>query len=324
MTDFMKARSSTSLSHSEKDKVLEKLSLLADEPIEEPALFRFDVFAKQLVGFLLDDKLPSPYAIAVHGEWGGGKTSLIRRVFNVLKEDPRKKDKDWRVLWFDAWEYERLDPAAALMEKIAHEYEDRNKNFKEALKGFAFFSLDIALRRAINMGLKEALEHFESSVKEIPTIRQRLSEMIGEEGRLVVFVDDLDRCHIDNTLEILEAIKLFLNAKGAVFVLAVDMTNLERAWDLRYRGYKTANIEGKDYLDKIFQLRLSLPPKEGEAIRGYIKELADSLPDNLHAVVAEGCPPNLRKIKRVLSLIYFLGKGSDDKTFDKDFSLIVI
>ena len=51
------------------------------------------------------------------------------------------------------------------------------------------------------------LKHFESAVEEIPTIIQKLSEMIGN-GRLIVFVDDLDRCHADNTIGILEAIKL--------------------------------------------------------------------------------------------------------------------
>lgn len=87
---------------------------------------------------------------------------------------------------------------------------------------------DIVLRSATQMTLKEAQEHFESSIDQTPTISKKLSEMIGEE-RLIVFVDDLDRCHVDNALGIMEAVKLFLNAEGAIFVVAVDMKKLERA-----------------------------------------------------------------------------------------------
>jgi hypothetical protein len=92
---------------------------------------------------------------------------------------------------------------------------------------------------------------------------------------------------------------------------------------MRYQGHEMAKMEGKDHVDKIFQLKLSLPPpKEIEAISGYIRWLAASLPDELSKLIAEGCPPNLRKIKRILNLIYFLAKGTKEEAFDKDFPLI--
>ena len=168
------------------------------------------------------------------------------------------------------------------------------------------------------MTLKEAQEHFESSIEQTPTISKKLSEMIGEE-RLIVFVDDLDRCHVDNALGIMEAVKLFLNAEGAIFVVAVDMKKLERAWDLRYKGYEMAKMEGNDHVDKIFQLKLSLPPKETEAIREYIELLAASLSDNVGRLIAKGCPLNLRKIKRILNLIYFLAKETRRRSICQGF-----
>jgi len=88
--------------------------------------------------------------------------------------------------------------------------------------------------------------------------------MIGD-GKLIVFIDDLDRCDVDKALGILEAIKPFLNARGTIFVVAVDMKKIERAGELKYRGSSAGIIEGRDHVDKIFQLKLSLPPKEGEA-----------------------------------------------------------
>jgi hypothetical protein len=309
----------------EKNKVLERLSLLHDEPDRESKLFQFDKFAKQLANIILDEKLHTPYAIAVHGEWGEGKTSLIGHAHNLLISAVKEQNKDWKVLWFDAWEYERLDPVAALLQRISNLYAEgeRNQKFREAINGLASIFSDVVLRSAIHMTLKEAREHFESSIEQIPTISEKLSKMIGE-GRLIVFVDDLDRCHVDNALGIMDAIKLFLHAEGAIFVVAVDMKKLERAWDLRYKGYEIAKMEGKDHADKIFQLKLSLPPKEAEAIKEYVRWLATSLPPDLSQLIAEGCPPNLRKIKRILNLIYFLSKGTPEEGFDKVFPLIVI
>jgi hypothetical protein len=83
-------------------------------------------------------------------------------------------------------------------------------------------------------------------------------------------------------------------------------------------------MEGRARLDKIFQLRLSLPPKEVAAIREYIRLLAASSPDNLSQLIAEGYPPNLRKIKRILNLVYLLVKGTQKETFVEDFPLIAV
>jgi KAP family P-loop domain len=178
-------------------------------------------------------------------------------------------------------------------------------------------------RATSGLSVKEIQKHFESSVKDIPTITKQLQRMVGN-GRLIVFIDDLDRCIIENALGILDAIKLFLNAKNVLFVIAVDMTKLERAWMLRYHRIKTGLLEGREHIDKIFQLKLSLPPKRQTDIESYIKKLASSLPDRERKLLTEGCPPNPRKIKRVLNLLYFLVKESDDDMFEKYFPLLVI
>jgi predicted KAP-like P-loop ATPase len=198
------------------------------KPDRESKLFQFDKFAKQLANLILDDKLHTPYAIAIPGEWGEGKTSLIGQAHDLLISAIKEQNKDWKVLWFDAWEYERLDPVAALLQRIAHLYAEgeRNRHFKEAIKGLASFFPDIVLRSATQLTLKEVQEHFKSSIEQTPAISEKLSEMIAE-GRLIVFVDDLGRCHVENALGILEAVKLFLNAEGAIFVVAVDMKNLK-------------------------------------------------------------------------------------------------
>jgi len=219
-------------------------------------------------------------------------------------------------------QYERIDPVAALFQKISIQF-DKNSNFKRSMKGLVYTFSDVALRAKTGLSLDDVKKNFDASVKDIPTITQQLEKML-EGRRLVVFIDDLDRCNVENSLRILESIKLFLNAKGIIFVIAVDMEKLERAWALRYNQTDTAIQEGKDHIEKIFQLRLTLPPKDKRHLQSYVNELASSLPDEIKNLVVNGCPHNPRKIKRILNLVYFLSKEMPDKDFQSYFPLVVI
>jgi len=182
---------------------------------------------------------------------------------------------------------------------------------------------DIVLNKTTGLKIKDIKEHFETSVKEIETLNETLEDVIGD-GRLIIFIDDLDRCSIDNTLDILESMKLIFNAKNTKFVVAADMKKLETAWALKHKGQTDPLHEGKEHLDKIFQIKLSLPPKaffpkaypkEGDyseanrLITLYLQDITRELPEEIMEFIAAGFPPNPRKIKRALSLAYFIAKN---------------
>ena len=106
------------MASSYKQEVLEKLSLIQDEPDSKSNLFQFKKFADQLVDVLNDPNTHTPYSIALHGEWGSGKTSLIRQDYEIMQEKLKEKE-GWKLIWFDAWEYEKLDPVAALLQNAS-------------------------------------------------------------------------------------------------------------------------------------------------------------------------------------------------------------
>jgi len=110
--------------------------------------------------------------------------------------------------------------------------------------------------------------------------------------RLLFLIDDLDRCLPEKAVEMLEAIKLFLDVQGCAFVLALDDEVVERGIIHRYRDYLFQNngkqddkkglahlpITGMEYLEKIIHLPFRLPmPSEAE-IREF---LLDKYQDNL-------------------------------------------
>ena len=292
-----------------KDQVLERLSLLMDEPEEKELMFNFSRYSKQLVQLLVDPHTHTPFVIGIHGEWGSGKTTLINHTQKLLKEEILKDNskKDWKIIHFDAWEYERMDVVSALFNKIASEYQTKGEKLKNIAKSMTTIFTDITLRATTGLSYKDLQKHLENLQNEIPTIKNELENIIGD-NRLIIFVDDLDRCLVDNVLNMLEAIKMFLSARNVIFVIAVDMTKIERAWELRYRS-ETALIEGREHTEKIFQLKLSLPPKTDEDIKNYIANLAQSLANVDVEFLMKLVPRNPRKIKRMLNLIYFILLG---------------
>jgi len=298
-----------------KKEILEKLALIPDEPETSELLFKFPLFAKQIKNIIFDDNVNTPFTLAIHGDWGSGKTSLILETERLVKKEIDSSSKDnWHVIRFDAWEYERVDVISALFDKIETEYKGTGSKLTEFGKSAGTFLVDAALRKGANMSLKESVKHFKNMFDEISSIKNKIESLV-DDGRLIIFVDDLDRCHIDNVLDMLEAIKMFLTAKNVFFVVAVDMKKIERAWKLRYNS-EDGSLEGLEHVEKIFPIKLSLPQKEEEDLAKYVEKMCGSLSNSERMLLVKGCVPNPRKIKRITNLAYFVLKNLDD---DEDF-----
>jgi formylglycine-generating enzyme required for sulfatase activity len=160
-----------------------------------------------------------------------------------------------------------------------------------------------------------SMEQFEESFK------QALEKALGPKGRLIIFVDDLDRCLPEKAVEILEAIKLFLNVPQTIFVLGMDREIVRRGIESHY-GIFVRPIEGEQsgelpingdiYLQKLIQLPFNLPPLDTSGREQFIKKLVKqmaknaSLDDLTCQVFARGLLPNPRQIKRALNIFNLL------------------
>jgi KAP-like P-loop domain-containing protein len=107
--------------------------------------------------------------------------------------------------------------------------------------------------------------------------------------RLVLYIDDLDRCPPRKVVEVLEAIHLMLALDLFVVVVAVDARWVIRSLEYHYRelfshptrpvGEPSDSSAGDDmaspadYLDKIFQIPFALTPPTPEAIASYLRSL---------------------------------------------------
>ena len=145
-------------------------------------------------------------------------------------------------------------------------------------------------------------------------------------GKLVVFIDDLDRCVPEKALEVLETIKLFLDVQGCLFVLGLDQDVIARGVELKYRELglvddsgKTPRylIDGTRYLEKIIQLPFQIPPIEQDDMQTFVAGLVKTWPDAACPdVFAAGLGTNPRQVKRAVNvflLVWNLAQARAEK-----------
>ena len=285
---------------SARDELLEEMSLISDEPDEQGLCFDFPKYAEQVSALLKSAKTPTPFTIAIHGEWGSGKTTLL----NMIEQ--RISDVDMQVVRFNAWEYERSGVVASLLKHIAKSLKDEH-----LAKHAVSFALDAFLRKIVGMTKSEVESHFVSSYEATSSVREKLECLLSDQ-KLLIFIDDLDRCSADGILSVLESVKMFFNIKNVIVVMAIDMTKVERAWELRYNSIG-GKIEGREHAEKMFSLKLALPPKSTKDMRSYLKRHAKSLSEAQADVLLNYTQFNPRKIKRMLNLMYVILLNVEDR-----------
>lgn len=281
------------------EELLRKLKLELDEPEEKSCQFNFDLYADKIAKKLTDGSIPDNFVIGVDGEWGSGKTTLLKNIKKKLK------DNNLEIIYFSAWEYERVGVFASLLDKIKDAVDPDGNCFTKTILSFG---IDVLLRRTIYMTKAEVEKHFKNVLKNRKTLRTTLEERIKK--RLVILIDDLDRCSVENTFEMLEDIKFFLMMKQITIIIAVDMNKIDDLWMLKYRN-KNTKTTGRNYVEKMFKLRIPIPNKTEKDITQYVKKLVETFDDKQMEFFIKILPPNPRKIKLALNQMWLILNMTD-------------
>lgn len=143
--------------------------------------------------------------------------------------------------------------------------------------------------------LDQFREHFSDIVQSLPAKGNK---------RLTVFIDDLDRCSPERTIQVLDAIKLFVDVHGCIYVLGLDVDVAQKAVATKY---KDDLIAQQEYMNKIIQLPFQLPPLTRENLEEFLGQLSVDLPDpNCQNVFITGLTVNPREIKRTINIFSLL------------------
>jgi len=325
-----------------------RVVLLPDEPITNWQADKLDTARFAQVIASAAHHTETPFTIGVFGKWGQGKTSLLRQAQSLIAEH---YEEDVTV-WFNAWQFEREEiPIVPLILTIAEKLEKQTKDDSRArdylhttgriLRGIAravslSISTPLPAGPKISVSGKELTDEISKAVKHSPpeilptTFYVRAFDALTEcsneysrnaetEGspslaRVIVFIDDLDRCLPERAVGLLQGIKLVLNQPGFIFVLGLDRQILE---DHLVKIYKTAGSRnsaehGRRFIDKIIQLPLPIPRQDDLA--GYIEKLFEreelkceenrsivKVLKNLKKLIAMGANANPRNVVRFIN-----------------------
>ena len=126
--------------------------------------------------------------------------------------------------------------------------------------------------------------------EEIGEFRKAFDDLLEEAkvNRLIVLIDDLDRCLPDTAIETLEAVRLFVFTPRTAFVIAADEAMIEYA--VRKHFPDLPNTSGpqtyaRNYLEKLIQVPFRIPPLGITETRIYVTlllvgaELGENDPD---------------------------------------------
>jgi len=212
-----------------------------------------------------------PLTIGIHGPWGGGKSTVLKLLAAELT------DERYIVVTTNPWEYDNeADVCGTLIAQIIGELETRFEEDKgitdqiaDLLKRISWSRVTLALAKgALTMQWKidELVDAFTPKPKQEPETMAGFREAFGKlvsglpnVERVVVLVDDLDRCLPNAVMAALEAIKLFLSVEKMVFVIAADQEMVRDAIAASLGSSARSERFAGRYLDKIVQLPVSLP-----------------------------------------------------------------
>lgn len=317
-------------------------AVLNDSPVGEGGnedLLESTVTAGNLAELILASRAAAPFTVAIDAGWGMGKSSLLRRLDAALVRDPAVT-----TVWFNAWTAERAGAVEGLIKSVLLSF-DRNV-LRRAVRGTLRRTHVVGALKATSLiassffGLGQvvdavwrALAVDAKSRNEIKAVVRDMASAWLAKGSpdrqrlLVVFIDDLDRCSDKRIFEVCEAIKLYLDVPGIVFVLACDQAVLWRA----VGGDRPD--EGVRYLEKIIQVSYPIPPPSSALCRnlvdGYVQRsgTAHLFDDSMKSLLIERTGRNPRRIKRLINsfvLEHHLGRGGDELGADNLVKIILL
>lgn len=117
----------------------------------------------------------------------------------------------------------------------------------------------------------EAEEQFESEF--VGIVDTYLNK--GANKKLVIFIDDLDRCSPTKVMKTLESVKTFLSIEGCVFIVACDPEIIKKAVVEENHTLGYTELDGSNYLEKFFQHTVSVAPFLPDNMREFAEKIIE-------------------------------------------------
>ncbi|UOQ89477.1 KAP family NTPase [Agromyces endophyticus] len=237
---------------------------------------------------LFEDDL-DPIAIGLSGAWGSGKTSVLELIQAEIASRSETGDETVLVVSTQPWRYDpTIGPKESLIGEVLGalntQFAAEDPAAKTVVDGLKKLARKVNWSKAVKMTARTAItmqlptlddvfglvsddpESFETE-KGMAGFREEFAALLKDPAlshiaRVVVLVDDLDRCLPETVVETLEAIRLFLSVEGMSFVIAADEDRVAEAIAQKFgtpAGEPEEETPARLYLHKIVQTTIPLP-----------------------------------------------------------------
>lgn len=269
------------------------------------------------------------FTIGIYGEWGSGKTSMLRQI-----EQHFCNQSNTVTIWFNPWRYHRADELIPILFQhistalnnfvsSANQADNANTNTQKALKSFIERFTKAAKSISSSTHAKISLpgvsfdwklpnnDHESENEKDIFYSMESflIQSTASLDYRFIIFIDDLDRCHPERALELLEGIKVLLDISNFIFMIGLSHELLEKTAKQKYVTIEDSSAtQNQNYLDKIIQFRAFLPrPRKDRVKETFFNTLLADMnnPDIYADTIVETIGTNPRTIKRFLNAVHF-------------------
>ena len=260
-----------------------------------------------------------PTTVGVYGHWGSGKSSLLKMAQKSVEDEVDGvlciNFNGWLFEGYDDAKSALMDTLLDAIAKETQSNEDVKSTLSKLSKRVNWMRVALAggklassvVLGGIGLGVASGVEalarELASRLGDVDpaTVKELLQQQYDEEAvlgirefhndfselletakisTLVVFIDDLDRCNPETIIETLEAIKLFLFAPQTVFIIGADERLVEYAVTQRFPRLPQRDFKiGRDYLEKLIQFPVRIPPVGQAELEIYIHLLFIDLAD---------------------------------------------
>ena len=202
------------------------------------------------------------------------KTTFIK----MFEDFIRKKKEKYEVLSINAWESDFYgEPVVSILSEFAdlESIKNRNKEIKEAIGKVLMSVNSTVIQSMTGINLKEikdslknetigenVLSDFKKRKEAIREVKRAISNYTGDEKKLLIIVDELDRTRPDYAVRFLEDMKHFFDIKNVVFLVAVNRKQISATVKRLYGE----GIDFDGYYRRFFKQEINLPDPHKESI----------------------------------------------------------
>ena len=301
----------------------ESLNLKLPESVVSSAQpWRDDVLDRQQLGERLTSLIRTqvaPFTISIHGDWGTGKTFLLKRWQKDLEKE------SFKAIYFNAWEDDFCDdPLLAMLGQLADYFSESalssltkkivdvgiplvRQNVLSILNKSTGIILDVGPIKQ-KVLVDEYLEQ-RATKDELKTHLSRLSDAVANETHhpMVFIIDELDRCRPNFAIELLERVKHIFDVPNVVFVFGISREQLCMSLQAVY-----GQIDADTYLRRFFDIELNLPEVDTKTycrhvmdkfqLNEFLSSLSDDAENRVHLEEFRGLYESLPRVVARLGL----------------------